>query len=86
MFICTECIQISENGIPFSIVFTKADKLKPNAALSNVENYQAELLKTWEDLPEIYITSAEKKEGGDAILKFIAETNAFLENNKVNFL
>ena len=74
-----------ENGVPFSIVFTKADKLKPNAVLTNVENYRNELLKTWEDLPEIYVTSAEKKEGGDEILKFIGETNAFLENNKVNF-
>ena len=74
-----------ENGVPFSIVFTKADKLKPNAVLTNVENYRNELLKTWEDLPEIYVTSAEKKEGGDEILKFIGETNAFLQNNKVNF-
>ena len=74
-----------ENGIPFSIVFTKADKLKPNAALSNVENYQAELLKTWEDLPETYITSAEKKEGTDEILNFISKTNKFLEENHVNF-
>ena len=48
-------------------------------------NYRNELLKTWEDLPEIYVTSAEKKEGGDEILKFIGETNAFLQNNKVNF-
>ena len=54
-----------ENGIPFSIVFTKADKLKGNAATANVEKYKEELLKTWEDLPETYLTSAEKKEGGD---------------------
>lgn len=74
-----------ENGIPFSIVFTKADKLKPNAAISNVENYQAELLKTWEDLPETYVTSAEKKEGTDEILNFISKTNKFLEENHVNF-
>ena len=74
-----------ENGIPFSIVFTKADKLKPNAAISNVENYQAELLKTWEDLPETYVTSAEKKVGTDEILDFISKTNKFLEENHVNF-
>ena len=74
-----------ENGIPFSIVFTKADKLKPNAAISNVENYQAELLKTWEDLPETYVTSAEKKVGTDEILNFISKTNKFLEKNHVNF-
>ncbi|MBU4538771.1 MAG: ribosome biogenesis GTP-binding protein YihA/YsxC [Weeksellaceae bacterium] len=74
-----------ENSVPFSIVFTKADKLKPNTVISNVEDYKSELLKTWEDLPEIYVTSAEKKVGGDEILKFISTTNQFLFENKVNF-
>lgn len=74
-----------ENEIPFSIVFTKADKLKHNAAISNVENYKAELMKTWEDLPEVYLTSAEKKEGTDEILSFISKTNKFLEENHVDF-
>lgn len=74
-----------ENGVPFSIVFTKSDKLKPNAILTNVEDYKTELLKTWEDLPEIYVTSAEKKLGGDEILKFVSTTNQFLFENKVNF-
>ena len=74
-----------ENVVPFSIVFTKSDKLKPNTILTNVEDYKTELLKTWEDLPEIYVTSAEKKLGGDEILKFISTTNQFLFENKVNF-
>ncbi|MBK1894860.1 ribosome biogenesis GTP-binding protein YihA/YsxC [Chryseobacterium paridis] len=74
-----------ESGVPFSIVFTKADKLKPNAVVKNVEAYKAELHKTWEDLPELYVTSAEKKEGGDEILSFIQKTNEFLKNNSVNF-
>lgn len=74
-----------ESGIPFSIVFTKADKLKPNAVIKNVEDYKAELHKTWEDLPELYITSAEKKEGGDNILNFIQKTNEFLINNNISF-
>ncbi|MDR6461256.1 GTP-binding protein [Chryseobacterium vietnamense] len=74
-----------ESGIPFSIVFTKADKLKPNAVVKNVEDYKAELHKTWEDLPELYITSAEKKEGGDNILNFIQKTNEFLINNNISF-
>ncbi|MGC4128649.1 MAG: ribosome biogenesis GTP-binding protein YihA/YsxC [Bergeyella sp.] len=74
-----------ESGIPFSIVFTKADKLKPSEKIKNVENYKAELLKTWEDLPEIYLTSAEKKEGGEEILNFIRQTNDFLEKNHVKF-
>ena len=74
-----------ENGVPFSIVFTKSDKLKPNTIITNVEDYKTELLKTLEDLPEIYVTSAEKKLGGDEILKFISTTNQFLFENKVNF-
>ncbi|WP_234109407.1 ribosome biogenesis GTP-binding protein YihA/YsxC [Chryseobacterium sp. R2A-55] len=75
-----------ENSIPFSIVFTKSDKLKPKESELKVEHYKAELLKTWEDLPETYLTSAEKKTGGEEILNFIAKTNAFLENNHVNFV
>ncbi|WP_336964558.1 ribosome biogenesis GTP-binding protein YihA/YsxC [Chryseobacterium contaminans] len=74
-----------ESGVPFSIVFTKADKLKPNAVIKNVEDYKLELHKTWEDLPELYITSAEKKEGGEAILDFIQTTNDFLIQNNVSF-
>jgi len=74
-----------ESGIPFSLVFTKADKLKPNVVLANVEKYRQELLKTWEDLPEIYVTSAEKKTGGDEILAFISKTNQFLHENHVKF-
>ncbi|SHK13330.1 ribosome biogenesis GTP-binding protein YihA/YsxC [Epilithonimonas mollis] len=74
-----------ESGIPFSIVFTKLDKMKPNAAKENVEKYKAELMKAWADLPEIYVTSAEKKEGTDEILRFIGKTNEFLVNNKVDF-
>ncbi len=74
-----------ENNVPFSIVFTKVDKLKPGAADRNVEAYKTELLKTWEDLPDIYVTSAEKKTGTDNILKFISETNQFLIKNKVRF-
>lgn len=74
-----------EHGIPFSIIFTKADKLKPNAAIKNVEHYKNELLKTWDGLPEIYITSAEKKEGTEEILDFITITNDFLKQNNVQF-
>jgi len=74
-----------ESGVPFSIVFTKADKLKPNILIKNVEDYKAELHKTWEDLPEIYVTSGEKKTGTDEILSFIQKTNEFLVNNGVTF-
>lgn len=74
-----------ESGVPFSIIFTKTDKLKPNTVNANVEVYRNELLKTWEELPDMYVTSAEKKIGGDEILKFISETNALMIKNKVKF-
>ena len=76
---------LGESSVPFSIVFTKADKMKSGGADRNVEAYKTELLKTWEDLPDIYVTSAEKKTGTDQILKFISETNQFLIKNKVRF-
>lgn len=75
----------AESGIPFSIIFTKADKLKPNAVTQNVETYQQKLLETWEELPELYITSAERKEGGENILNFIEHTNKYLRKHNVKF-
>jgi ribosome biogenesis GTP-binding protein ysxC len=75
----------AESGIPFSIIFTKADKLKPNAITQNVETYQQKLLETWEELPELYITSAERKEGGENILNFIEHTNKYLRKHNVKF-
>lgn len=74
-----------ESGVPFSIVFTKADKMKPGAALKNVDNYRNELLKSWEEVPQVYLTSAEKKTGTDDILKFINSTNEDLFQHKVKF-
>ena len=74
-----------ESGVPFSIVFTKADKLKPGAAEKNVGIYKNDLLQTWEELPDLYITSAEKKTGGDLILDYIQKTKDFLTKNKVRF-
>ncbi|MBS1548680.1 MAG: YihA family ribosome biogenesis GTP-binding protein [Bacteroidetes bacterium] len=74
-----------ESGVPFSIVFTKSDKLKPGAITKNVEAYQNELLKSWEELPPCFITSAEKKVGGDQILEMIVQTNMDLVKNKVKF-
>lgn len=75
----------AESCIPFSIIFTKADKLKPNAVTQNVETYQQKLLETWEELPELYITSAERKEGGENILNFIEHTNEYLRKHNVKF-
>ncbi len=66
---------LGENNIPFSIIFTKADKLKPNAITRNVEVYKAKLLETWEDMPSYFITSSSKDIGKEDLLKYISDIN-----------
>jgi GTP-binding protein len=63
-------------GIPFTMIFTKADKLKPAMLESNVATYNSEMLKTWEELPPQFITSSEKGLGRDDVLDFISSTNS----------
>ncbi len=67
--------QMGEWGVPFVIVFTKADKLKTVDVEQNIQEYKAELLKDWEELPQMFSTSAVKKEGKEEILQFIEEVN-----------
>ncbi|MDG5490174.1 ribosome biogenesis GTP-binding protein YihA/YsxC [Psychroserpens sp. SPM9] len=67
------------NQIPFSIIFTKADKLKPKAIERNVDDYCKELLKTWEETPNYFITSSSKAIGRDEVLQFITATNSEIE-------
>mgnify|MGYP002623251284 FL=1 len=64
---------LGENGVPFSIVFTKADKLGPVKGRQNAEKYMQSLLATWETLPPHFITSAEKKQGREEILTYIQQ-------------
>ncbi len=66
---------LGESGIPFGIIFTKADKLKPQAIDRQVENYCNVLLETWEELPPYFITSSSKKIGQETVLNFIEDTN-----------
>jgi GTP-binding protein len=67
------------SGIPFSIVFTKADKLSANKAAQSVEAYKQKLLETWEELPPMFLTSAEKKQGRDDVLDYIEQINKELK-------
>jgi GTP-binding protein len=66
---------LGENGIPFSIVFTKADKLPTGQLKTNLTLYKTKLLEQWEELPPIFVTSAEKREGRDELLNYIQEIN-----------
>ncbi|EDP71425.1 GTP-binding protein [Flavobacteriales bacterium ALC-1] len=66
---------LGESGIPFGIIFTKADKLKPMAIDRHVNNYCEELLKTWEEVPQYFVTSSSKHIGKEDVLEFIGNTN-----------
>lgn len=67
-----------ENGVPFALVFTKADKLSKGRLASNIEVYKQKLLESWEELPPIFITSSEAKEGREELLAYIEEINTNL--------
>lgn len=75
---------MGQNGIPFCIIFTKADKLKPKAIDKNVNGYIKILLDSmWEEAPPYFITSSSKKIGRDGLLSFIQEiNNDFFEAQK----
>ncbi len=66
---------LGENEIPFSIIFTKADKLGVTRAKSNVLHYMDILKEQWEELPPYFITSSETKRGRDEVLDYIEQIN-----------
>lgn len=69
---------LGENGIPFAIVFTKADKLGRERLRLNIETYEAKLMETWEELPPRFVTSAEKGLGEAELVAYIDEINTTL--------
>lgn len=66
---------LGESHVPFSIVFTKADKLGPVKAKQNAGSYMQKLRETWEELPPYFITSAESRYGRDEVLDYIDKIN-----------
>jgi GTP-binding protein len=64
---------LGENGVPFSIVFTKADKVGTGKAKDNVNRYLKTLTDTWEELPPHFVTSSEKRQGKEELLGYIEE-------------
>ena len=66
------------SSIPFAIMFTKADKLSVGKVSANVEAYKKKLLETWEELPPIFLTSSEKRQGRDDVLDYIEQINQSL--------
>ena len=63
------------SGIPFSMVFTKADKLTAAKVRANVAAYEQKMLETWEEMPPYFVTSAEKGEGREELLGYIEQIN-----------
>ena len=71
---------LGQSSIPFAIVFTKADKLSTSKLNQSIEGYKKKLLETWEELPSIFLTSAEKKQGRDEVLNYIEQINRELKD------
>ena len=70
---------LGENMIPFSIIFTKADKLKPKAIERHIEDYKTVMLDFWEEMPNYFVTSSTKHIGKEEVLKYIASINMSLK-------
>lgn len=72
---------LGEHLIPFSIIFTKADKLKPKAIEKHIEDYKATMLEYWEEMPPYFITSSSKDIGKDELLNYIETLNNTIRNS-----
>jgi len=66
---------LGQNKVPFTIIFTKADKLKKTKLEDSIENYKTSLLKSWEEIPEYFVSSSTSKAGREEILEYIEKLN-----------
>jgi GTP-binding protein len=64
---------LGEIGVPFAIVFTKLDKLKPAQAQANIVAFEEEMLNDWAAMPQVFQTSSEKKIGREDLLDYISQ-------------
>lgn len=73
---------LGENQVPFCIIFTKADKLRPSQIDKHVNSYREKLLEdVWEEMPQHFVTSSSKAIGRDEVLDFIGQINQDLKNS-----
>lgn len=70
---------IGENGVPFAIIFTKADKISKAKQTFNVNAYMDKLKEQWEELPPYFVTSSSSRLGRDEVLNYIDEINKSLD-------
>ncbi|MDE5838506.1 MAG: ribosome biogenesis GTP-binding protein YihA/YsxC [Paramuribaculum sp.] len=66
---------LGENEVPFAIVFTKTDKLGPEAGRKKISQYCEKLLEEWEELPPVFVTSSQNGKGREELLNYIEELN-----------
>jgi GTP-binding protein len=76
--------QLKKWQIPFSLIFTKSDKENQRTVSKNVKDFLDAMRKTWQFLPQHFVTSATKKTGKDKILNYIDEVNEQLSSKKTN--
>ena len=69
---------MGENQVPFSIIFTKQDKMKPNELTKKIEDYKLKMLESWEEMPKYFITSSSNGTGRDEVLNYICEINSLM--------
>jgi GTP-binding protein len=67
---------LGENNLPFCIIFTKSDKLKPKAIETHINNYATIMLEQWEEMPKYFITSSTKYYGKEDLLSYIEDINS----------
>ena len=76
-------IELGQSQIPFAIIFTKGDKMGPNALAKQIDKMKSQILEHWEELPPSFVSSSETGLGREDILNYIEEVlNQMEENNK----
>ena len=71
---------LGESGVPFAVIFTKIDKISKGKLTENLEVYRNKMFETWEELPPMFVSSAESKEGKEDVLAYIHEINRSMVN------
>ena len=74
-------IELGQSQIPFAIIFTKGDKLGPNALAEQIEKNKQKILELWEELPPVFVSSSENGQGREEILNYIESVLDTLDNN-----
>ena len=74
-------IELGQSQIPFAIIFTKGDKLGPNALEAQIEKNKQKILELWEELPPVFVSSSENSQGREDILNYIESVLDTLDNN-----